>query len=45
MMQSGVKTDGVAANYSNFQLTILVALRMLIGWHLFYEGLTKLLNP
>lgn len=31
--------------YSNFQLTALVALRMLIGWHFFYEGLTKLLNP
>lgn len=45
MMQSGVKTGGVAANYSNLQLTVLVALRMLIGWHLFYEGLTKLLNP
>jgi len=45
MMQAGVKTDGVAASYGNFQLTALVALRMLIGWHFFYEGLTKLLNP
>ncbi len=45
MMQAGVKRDGFAASYSNFQLTALVALRMLIGWHFFYEGLTKLLNP
>jgi len=31
--------------YSNAQLTILVVLRVAIGWHIFYEGLTKLLNP
>ena len=31
--------------YTKFQLTSLVALRMLIGWHLFYEGLAKLTNP
>ncbi len=31
--------------FSNIQLTTLVALRFLIGWHLLYEGLTKLLNP
>ena len=33
------------SNYSNFQLTALVVLRMLIGWHLLYEGLTKVFNP
>ena len=31
--------------YSGFQVTTLVALRMLIGWHFCYEGLAKLLNP
>jgi thiosulfate dehydrogenase [quinone] large subunit len=45
MMQARGRSGGVAASYSNFQTTALVALRMLIGWHFFYEGLTKLLNP
>lgn len=31
--------------YSRKQLNILVLLRVVIGWHIFYEGLTKLLNP
>ncbi len=31
--------------YSNFQLTALVILRMLVGWHFFYEGLSKLVSP
>ena len=31
--------------YSNHQLTILVILRVLIGWHMLYEGVTKLINP
>jgi thiosulfate dehydrogenase [quinone] large subunit len=31
--------------YTNFQLTALVVLRLLIGWHFFYEGLAKLINP
>ena len=31
--------------YSNKQLLILVILRVVIGWHIFYEGLSKLLNP
>ncbi|MEK7240160.1 MAG: DoxX family membrane protein [Gemmatimonadota bacterium] len=31
--------------YSSFQVTTLVALRMLIGWHFCYEGIAKLLNP
>lgn len=34
-----------AAPYGGFQLTALVALRMLVGWHLLYEGLAKLTNP
>jgi thiosulfate dehydrogenase [quinone] large subunit len=32
-------------NYSSFQLTALVILRMMIGWHLLYEGISKLINP
>ena len=32
-------------NYSGWQLTALVALRTLIGWHFLYEGLVKLINP
>ncbi len=31
--------------YSSLQLTTLVVLRMLIGWHLLYEGLSKLFTP
>ena len=31
--------------FSNIQLSTLVAFRFLIGWHLLYEGLTKLFNP
>ena len=33
------------SNYSNLQLTALVILRMLIGWHLLYEGISKVINP
>ena len=32
-------------SYTMLQLTTLVALRFLIGWHLLYEGLSKLFNP
>jgi len=31
--------------YSNAQLSMLVVLRVLIGWHFLYEGFVKLLNP
>lgn len=31
--------------YTNIQLTSLVALRFLIGWHLLYEGVSKLMSP
>jgi len=31
--------------FTTLQLTTLVLLRFLIGWHLLYEGLSKLLNP
>lgn len=32
-------------NYSRRQLSLLVILRVLIGWHFLYEGLSKLVNP
>ncbi len=32
-------------NYSRNQLISLVALRFVVGWHLFYEGILKVLNP
>lgn len=31
--------------YTPIQRFVLVALRLLIGWHLLYEGLSKLLSP
>lgn len=31
--------------YTSMQIYVLVALRLLIGWHLLYEGLSKLLIP
>lgn len=38
-------TEAHVGRYSGFQVTTLVALRMLIGWHFCYEGIAKLLNP
>ena len=32
-------------NYTRFQLTGLVLLRLTIGWHFLYEGVIKLHNP
>jgi thiosulfate dehydrogenase [quinone] large subunit len=32
-------------NYSGWQLWSLVILRVAIGWHFLYEGISKLLNP
>lgn len=31
--------------YTRAQLTVMVLLRVLIGWHFAYEGLVKILNP
>ncbi len=33
------------SKYSKLQLTTLILLRFLIGWHILYEGIAKLLNP
>ena len=35
----------IDTKYSNWQLAALVLLRILIGWHFLYEGITKLTNP
>jgi len=32
-------------NFSRSQLSALVALRLLVGWHFFYEGVVKFFNP
>lgn len=36
---------GTLPDYTRTQFTVLVVLRMLIGWHFLYEGLAKLFNP
>jgi len=45
MKSSATIGDPRVANLGSFQLTALVSLRMLIGWHFMYEGLAKLTNP
>ena len=32
-------------NYNQFQLYGLIFLRVLIGWHFLYEGISKITNP
>ena len=32
-------------SYSTWQLWSLVILRVAVGWHFLYEGVTKLINP
>ena len=38
-------TQPMAHSYTGFRLGALVTLRLLIGWHFFYEGLAKLVSP
>ncbi|MBE0460905.1 MAG: DoxX family membrane protein [Candidatus Aminicenantes bacterium] len=45
MQQKKLSNPYHLANYTNIQLTALVLLRVLIGWHFLYEGLVKLFNP
>jgi len=33
------------SSYSNSQLTVLILLRMVMGWYCLYEGIAKLMNP
>jgi len=39
------RNDGPRGEYSPAQLWGLVVLRVLIGWHLLYEGIAKALDP
>ncbi len=41
MKNSAVKVSG----YTSLQVTILTILRVMIGWHLLYEGLIKIYSP
>jgi thiosulfate dehydrogenase [quinone] large subunit len=34
-----------SAGYSKWQAIALIVLRYLVGWHVLYEGIAKLLNP
>lgn len=46
MTRRSAETERAAlSSYGNFQKTALVLLRIFIGWHFFYEGLAKLVNP
>jgi thiosulfate dehydrogenase [quinone] large subunit len=45
MTKKNVRKPSAPHNYTTWQTTILVALRVFIGWHFLYEGLVKLLNP
>ena len=40
-----MKTKDSLALKVNSQVVVLVALRVLIGWHFLYEGMVKLFNP
>ena len=44
MNNVGVTPEAGSTGYTRLQVTALVALRLLIGWHLFYEGLAKVTN-
>jgi thiosulfate dehydrogenase (quinone) large subunit len=39
-----MKKDSISQYYSNLQIFSLTFLRVLIGWHFLYEGLTKLFS-
>jgi thiosulfate dehydrogenase [quinone] large subunit len=45
MNAAAKKVPGRFPDYGVFQLSALVSLRMLIGWHFLYEGVAKLTNP
>ncbi len=45
MTKSATQRKPSDGSLGSFQLTALVSLRMLIGWHFMYEGLAKITNP
>jgi thiosulfate dehydrogenase (quinone) large subunit len=40
-----MKKQRSEVNYSNWQVSALVIVRVLIGWHFLYEGWVKVINP
>jgi len=45
-MNAGARRwSGRIPDYGPFQLTALVVLRILVGWHFLYEGVAKITNP
>ncbi|HSG48148.1 MAG TPA: DoxX family membrane protein [Longimicrobiales bacterium] len=45
MTRAAVQPPPGGRDLGTFQVTALVILRMLIGWHFMYEGLAKITNP
>jgi len=45
MLKKSRLNPGKALDYTTIQLTALVTLRIVIGWHFLYEGIVKVLNP
>jgi thiosulfate dehydrogenase [quinone] large subunit len=35
----------IKVKYTNTQITFLLLLRFLVGWHILYEGISKLIQP
>jgi thiosulfate dehydrogenase [quinone] large subunit len=40
-----MKKQKIQVHYTNWQVSALVIVRVLIGWHFLYEGLVKVINP
>ncbi len=45
MVNLSSRVPALKSDYTGGQLTVLVILRVLIGWHFLYEGVVKVLNP
>ncbi len=45
MLQKTTMNLGYPIGNTTVQLTALVVLRVLIGWHFLYEGIVKVINP
>lgn len=40
-----MSTSSFSHRLNNYQVVFLVLLRLVVGWHLLYEGFTKILKP
>ena len=45
MLNLSSRIPSLKSDYTQGQLTVLVVLRILIGWHFLYEGVVKVMNP